>query len=107
MIKNGHIKGERKMLITKGISPGEIVGFKMVTGEELVAKLVEETADAWLVSKPLMVYQTDAGIGFIQPMLSSTMEKSFTLKKIHVTLESEIVEPLKKHYLSTTSSILT
>jgi hypothetical protein len=31
------------MLISKGVAAGEVVTFKLTSGEEVVAKLVEET----------------------------------------------------------------
>ena len=40
------------MLIDKGVSAGEVVTLKLTSGEELVARLNEETATHYKLSKP-------------------------------------------------------
>ena len=56
------------MLINKGISPGEVVTIKVVTGEEIVAKYVEETSTGHKVSRPMVLSMTQKGLGMM-PML--------------------------------------
>jgi hypothetical protein len=43
------------MLIQKGYDAGSIVCFKLVNGDECIAKVVEDTADAYVVSRPCTV----------------------------------------------------
>ena len=93
------------MLISKGISAGEIIALKLVTSEEVLCKLIEETADAYIVSKPLLLVPQQKGLGLMQVVMSMDPDKSVTIKKIHVMLCCEIVPQLKQHYLETTSSI--
>ena len=43
------------MLIDKGVSAGEVITLKLTSGEEIVAKLVEETATHYKLSKPMVI----------------------------------------------------
>lgn len=43
------------MLIDKGVSVGEVITLKLTSGEELVAKLTEETATYYKLSKPMVI----------------------------------------------------
>ena len=53
------------MLIEKTISKGDVVSFKLASGEEVVAKIDQLTDDKYIVTKPLMLticllYTSDA-----------------------------------------------
>jgi hypothetical protein len=53
------------MLINKGITPGEVVTVKTSAGEEILAKLVEETPTGIKLSKPLCLTATQKGVGLV------------------------------------------
>ena len=40
------------MLLSKGYADGEIIAFKLVNGDEIVAKIVETKPTGWIVHKP-------------------------------------------------------
>ncbi len=93
------------MLITKGISVGEVICLKLVTSEEVLAKLVEETPTAYIVSKPMTVVPSATGLGLMQTVISMNPNKPVTIQKSHVMIPCEIVDRLQQHYIETTSGI--
>ena len=93
------------MLIQKGYSAGDIVCFKLVNGDETIAKLVEETTDAYIVSKPCTVLPSNQGIGLIQSLFSAELNNNITLNKSHVLMHSTVIDQLVSHYIQTTTGI--
>jgi hypothetical protein len=93
------------MLIQKGYNAGDVVCFKLVNGDETVAKLVEETADTFVVSKPCTVVPSPQGLGLMQSLFSADINTNITLNKIHVIMHSPVVDKLEGHYIQTTTGI--
>jgi len=92
------------MLIQKGYSAGDIICFKLV-GEEVVAKIVEETPDSYILSKPCTVVPSQQGIGLMQSLISADINTSVTLNKSHVMMHSPVITDIENHYIRTTTGI--
>ena len=92
------------MLINKGYSAGDIVCFKLV-GEEVVAKIVEETADSYIVSKPCTVVPSQQGLGLMQSLISADINTNITLNKNHVIMHSPVITDIENHYIRATTGI--
>jgi len=92
------------MLIQKGYSAGDVVCFKLV-GEEVVAKIVEETADGYVLSKPCTVVPSQQGIGLMQSLISADINTNITLNKSHVVMHSPVIADIENHYIRTTTGI--
>jgi hypothetical protein len=92
------------MLIQKGYSAGDIVCFKLV-GEEVVAKIVEETADSYVLNKPCSVVPSQQGIGLMQSLISADINSNITLNKSHVVMHSPVIADIENHYIRTTTGI--
>ncbi len=73
------------MLIDKGVSVGEVVTFKITSGAEIMAKLVEETSTSYKVSKPMVVQVTNQGIGMIPFVITVSPDKTIELFKNNVS----------------------
>ena len=95
------------MLIDKGYSAGDVVSFKLVNGDEVLAKIVETTATGWLVSKPCTVIPSPQGLGLIQSMFSAELNKNIELKAEHVMMHAESLQQMRDHYTTTTTGIQT
>jgi len=54
------------MLIDKGVSAGEVITLKLTSGEELVARLVEEGHDFYKLSKPSVIGMSPKGPALMQ-----------------------------------------
>lgn len=95
------------MLLSKsdGYPAGEIVCFKLVNGDEIVAKVVECVTGGWKINKPCTVVPSQQGLGLIQTLFSADINKSVELKFEHVMMHSPTLKALEDHYITTTTGI--
>ena len=96
------------MLISNGYAEGDVVSFKLVNGDEIIAKIVEARGNAgWIVSKPCTVIPSQQGLGLIQSMFSAELNKNVELKSEHVMMHAEALQQMRDHYTTTTTGIQT
>lgn len=95
------------MLLNKDYDRGDIVSFKMVNGDEVVAKIIELGTDSWKVAKPCTVIPGPQGIGLMQSLISADINTEVVLNKQHVMLHAPVIEQMKDHYIQTTTGIQT
>jgi hypothetical protein len=96
------------MLINKGYSAGDIVCFKVVTGDEIVAKIVDITADGYVVSRPCTVLPSPQGLALMQSIISADINNNnVTLNKQHIVMTAPVVKDIENHYIKTTTGIET
>ena len=93
------------MLVSKKYAEGDIVSFKLVTGDEVVAKIAAEQDDGFLVEKPCTVMPSPQGMGLIQSLFTGDTEKKVTLRYDHVIMHSPSIDAMQKHYIKTTTGI--
>ena len=93
------------MLVAPKYEQDDIVTFKIVNGDELVAKIVEESDDAYTVTKPCTVMPSQQGIGLIQSLFTSDLNTSIRLEKKHVMMHSNTIKEIQNHYIKTTTGI--
>ena len=93
------------MLEKSGYSKDTVVSFKIVNGDEIVAKIVEETHDGFVISKPTTVMPSQKGLGLIQSLFTSDVNKNITLDKRHVMMHSPTVKDVEDYYIQTTTGI--
>jgi len=82
-----------------------IYTFKLNTGDEIVAKVVDESDDFLYLSKPLTVIPTSQGIQMIGSLFTGNMEKTVRLNKMTVSLVGETVSEVYEGYIGTTTGI--
>ena len=95
------------MLLNKGYQANDIVCFKLVNGDEIVAKVVEVTSTGWLVNRPCTVIPSPQGIGLMQSLFSADINNDVELKTEHVMMHSPVLKQLEDHYIQTTTGIKT
>jgi hypothetical protein len=93
------------MLEKQGYNKDAIVTFKLVNGDEIIAKIIEETANGFTVNKPCTIMPSQQGIGLIQSMFTSDLNKSIQLDKQHVMMHAPTMDDVKNHYIKTTTGI--
>jgi hypothetical protein len=93
------------VLITSKYEKDQVVSFKIMNGDELVAKIVEETDDAFVISKPTTVMPSQQGLGLMQSLFTSDLNKNIRLSKNHVMMHSPTVKDVENHYIKTTTGI--
>ena len=93
------------MLITKGVAVGEVITLKLVTSEELVGKLVEETDAYFVIERPLTLVMSAQGLG-LQPWLFTVdANKPAKINKDKVLVVAATLKEMADNYLSGTSGI--
>ena len=93
------------LLNRSSYSPGDVIGLKLVNGDEVIAKLTEQTDTHWVLERPCVVVGGAKGIGLIQAMFSLDPEKSITVKNDHVMMTCEAVAQMRDHYIQVTTGI--
>jgi hypothetical protein len=93
------------MLIDKGVSVGEVITLKLTSGEEIVAKLVEETAAYYKLSRPMVIGMGPNGPGLMPYLFTVHPDKEVKLSKTTVTLAEATDANFAKQFLESTSGI--
>ena len=93
------------MLVSKKYAEGDIISFKLSTGEEMVARISEETDSNYVLEKPCTVMPSAQGMGLIQSLFTADQEKKVSLDKRHVIIHAPSIDAMQKHYIKTTTGI--
>ncbi len=93
------------MLVTNKYDKDTIVSFKIVNGDEIVAKVIEETDDSFVLSKPTTVMPSQKGLALMQSLFTSDLNKNIVLDKKHVMMHSPTVKDVEDYYIQTTTGI--
>ena len=93
------------MLVTNKYEKDQIVSFKIMNGDELVARIVEETDDAFVLNKPTTVMPSQQGLGLMQSLFTSDLNKNIRLSKNHVMMHAPTVKDVENHYIKTVTGI--
>jgi hypothetical protein len=93
------------MLIDKGVTQGEVITLKLTSGEEIVAKLVEETDAYYKLSKPMVIGMGPKGPGLMPYLFTVHPDKEVKLNKVTVTMAEATDTDFAKQFVETTSGI--
>lgn len=93
------------MLIDKGVSAGEVVTLKLTSGEELVARLDEETATHYKLTKPMVIGMGQNGPGLMPYLFTVSPDKTIPLLKSTVTVAVSSDKVFADQYLQSTTNI--
>jgi hypothetical protein len=93
------------MLIDKGVSVGEVITLKLTSGEEIVAKLVEETSTYYKLSRPMVIGMGPNGPGLMPYLFTVHPDKEIKLLKGTVTMAEATEANFAKQFLESTSGI--
>ncbi|MCX7592426.1 MAG: hypothetical protein N2235_01450 [Fischerella sp.] len=94
------------MLIQKSnFDVGDIVGFKISNGDEVVAEVVEITPMEYKIKKPTTVVASPQGLGLMQSLFSVDPNTIVPLSKNHVIMAAPVHEKMRDHYVQTTTGI--
>lgn len=93
------------MLIDKGVSEGEIVTLKLTSGEELVAKLLEDGPSFIKLSKPLVLSMSPQGIGMVPYLFTVSPDKEIKLNRGTVTVIEVTEKSFADQYIQGTTGI--
>lgn len=93
------------MLIDKGVCEGEVVTFKLTSGEELVAKLVEDGAAHYKLSRPMVIGMGQQGPGLMPYLFTVHPDKDVKLNKSVVAMAEATDKQFADQFLQSTTGI--
>ena len=93
------------MFISKGVSAGEVITLKLTSGEEIVAKLAEETDAYYKLSKPMVIGMGQKGPGLMPYLFKVRPKTNVRLLKTTVTEAEATDEVFAKQFLESTTGI--
>lgn len=96
------------MLISKNkISVGDIATFKLVNGDEVIAKVSSITDSSYLLNRPCTVMPSTQGIGLIQSLFAADSDVEVEINKNHIMMSALAFDKIQNHYIQTTTGIKT
>jgi len=93
------------MLIEKGLVAGEIVTLKLFSGEELVAKFVEDKDNVYVISSPMVISASPQGIGLVPFLFTVDVTKEIPVDKGSVCVATNTEAGFADQYIQATTGI--
>jgi hypothetical protein len=93
------------MLIDKGVTAGEVVTFKLTSGEEIVAKLVEDGAAFYKLSRPMVIGMGQQGPGLMPYLFTVHPYKEVKLNKGVVAMAEATDKQFADQFIQSTTGI--
>ena len=93
------------MLIEAPYKVGDTVSFKLSSGEEIVARLDEESEKSYTLKKPMVLVAQQQGLGLAPFMFSVSPDGKFVLQANSVSCVAKTETEIAKQYMSQTSGI--
>jgi hypothetical protein len=93
------------MLIDKGVTEGEVITIKLTSGEELVAKLVEDGPLYYKLSKPMVIAMGAKGPGLMPYLFTVDPDKEVKLLKSTVTVAEATDKAFADQFIQSTTGI--
>ena len=93
------------MLIDKGVTAGEVITLKLTSGEELVARLVEEGTDFYKLSKPSVIGMSPKGPALMPYLFTVSPDKDIKLGKNAVAVVAASDKEFADQYMQGTTGI--
>jgi hypothetical protein len=93
------------MLIDKGVGIGEVVTLKLTSGEEIVAKLVEEGPMHYKLSHPQVIGMGPKGPGLMPYLFTVSPDKEVKLSKGTVVVIEATDKSFADQFIQSTTGI--
>lgn len=90
------------------LKPDTVVGFRLMTGEEIIARVVEQHASYFILAKPITIVQDHTGqMGFQSVPMLVDFEKNVTVQKHGIMMEFTPEAGIIEAYKAETGMIIT
>lgn len=93
------------MLIDRGVAIGEVVTFKLTSGEELVAKLVEDSTAYYKLSRPMVIGMGQSGPGLMPYLFTVHPDKEVKLNKNVIAVVEATDKQFANQFIQSTTGI--
>ena len=84
---------------------GKVFTFKLNSGEELIAKIVEITRDNVVLQEPVSIAPSQQGMVLVPSMFTADPKGKFTLNTNSISLYAETEDAVRMKYLEVTTGI--
>lgn len=93
------------MLLEKSIQAGEIITLKIMSGEEVIGKLVSEGDDYFEVTRPTVTQLTQQGVIMIPYVFSLNSDKTIRIAKSAVIISAVTEKEFADGYIQNTTGL--
>lgn len=93
------------MLIDRGVTEGEVVTFKLTSGEEIVAKLVEDAVSYYKLGRPMVIGMGAQGPGLMPYLFTVHPDKEVKLNKNVVAMAEATDKQFADQFIQSTTGI--
>jgi hypothetical protein len=93
------------MLIDKGVTVGEVITLKLTSGEEIVAKLVDDGPLHYKLSSPQVIGMGPKGPGLMPYLFTVDPKKEIKLNKNTVTVAEATDKEFADQFIQATTGI--
>ncbi len=83
----------------------EITTVKLVSGEEIIGRLVSKKDGTIVLSKPVQIIASQKGMGFAPLCISIDDASEFTFKDAHILFTATTRKELEEAYIKSTTGI--
>jgi len=83
----------------------EITTVKLVSGEEIIGRLVKKKDNTLTLSKPVQIVASQKGMGFAPLCISIDDASEFTFKDEHILFTATTRKELEEAYIKSTTGI--
>ena len=87
------------------IELNKVYTLKLTNADEVVAKIIEDNADHYVVENPLSAVPTEKGIQLIFTVFTGDPKQNITINKTAIAMICETREEVCDHYLEATTGI--
>jgi len=87
------------------IEAGQTYSFKLNSGEELIAKVIEVTDTYFLITTPVSVAPGPQGMGLIPSLFTNDQRGNVRLNTNSISLVADTEEAVKMKYIEATTGI--
>jgi hypothetical protein len=91
----------------KSLNKDEIYTFKLINGEEIVAKVCERFDDHYEIKQPISMVLGPQGLQMMPCLFSSNADKNALLNTASIALAAETREDVRTKYIEATTGLVT
>lgn len=94
------------LLVKSGYKAGDVVSFKVTTGEEIIAEFKRNEDKGFVVTRPYVLLPSQRGFGMMPWVLSAQANKDeILIKDIHIMVDVPSDESIATEYKQVTTGI--
>ena len=94
------------LMANKTYQPNDVITFKLTTGEEVVARLADESDNIYNLTKPMAIIPTpQGGLGLAPLAFSLDTKENVVLNKHAVAVHGRTEKDLANQYLQKTTGL--